>query len=717
MADDGKGARLRAQYPYKYRAADGADVSFEKGDEFTLVKRSGNDWWFVRRDGDKNPVYVPARYMIEISSPSHQFNGGGGLSGSVENLASEVPSQRVPIPVPDYYEETENSVSSQGYSDVSSSSEILNVTTSSQASVGSTGSPEPPLPTRPPSQVLSNNWEVHYDDKQRKFYYNTITKESCWKPPRSHRVTSPPKTNLPHGWRQETDDHGDPVYINEHTNDKWHTSQDPSGKVYYYSDNGIDTAWELPEFLIEDGVYYRYSEAEPMPRSHTDGNLALEEGWMRNQTRSTYDRASRTQSMMVAGGSPSSNRKSATLPGNLSAPHNDPSEGIQRSFSDLAVHDTVPNTDRSGQVNRAKISENGKKIKKNWCSSYLILSSPLLFFYKDQKSASGKSGSPTSKPEATFHLKGAIVEWTKDKSSKKYVFQLSTLSGTEYLIQCDNAMASQQWYESLATTINRLSPVPGRRQPSVDYSDDDDDSEGPPPMRSDSSGKDDQQKKVGGRLKRLLSIRPKKETLERKGIIKDRVFGSDLVQLCEKEKSPVPKIVIQCITAVEKRGIDVDGIYRVSGNMSQIQKLRVMIDQEQHVNLFDPKWDDIHVIAGTLKLFFRELKEPLFPFKFFDKFIGAIRMRDRKQRLKAFKGLIGVMPRPNQDTMRVLFQHLDRVCRHERQNRMNAQSVAIVFGPTLLWPEIETGNMAVNLVCQNQIVEFILLEIHNIFPE
>lgn len=46
---------------------------------------------------------------------------------------------------------------------------------------------------------------------------------------------------------------------------------------------------------------------------------------------------------------------------------------------------------------------------------------------------------------------------------------------------------------------------------------------------------------------------------------------------------------------------------------------------------------------------------------------------------------------------------------------MTTQSVAIVFGPTLLRPEIETGNMAVHMVYQNQIVELILLESENIF--
>ncbi len=38
----------------------------------------------------------------------------------------------------------------------------------------------------------------------------------------------------------------------------------------------------------------------------------------------------------------------------------------------------------------------------------------------------------------------------------------------------------------------------------------------------------------------------------------------------------------------------------------------------------DPDWDT-HVLTGTLKLFFRELKDPLFPFDLFDRFLAAIR--------------------------------------------------------------------------------------------
>lgn len=41
------------------------------------------------------------------------------------------------------------------------------------------------------------------------------------------------------------------------------------------------------------------------------------------------------------------------------------------------------------------------------------------------------------------------------------------------------------------------------------------------------------------------------------------------------------------------------------------------------VKLDTREWEDIHVIAGALKLFLRELPEPVIPFKFFDKYIAT----------------------------------------------------------------------------------------------
>lgn len=57
----------------------------------------------------------------------------------------------------------------------------------------------------------------------------------------------------------------------------------------------------------------------------------------------------------------------------------------------------------------------------------------------------------------------------------------------------------------------------------------------------------------------------------------------------------------------------------------------------------------------------------------------------------------------------------DRVIQYGDDNRMTVQNVAIVFGPTLLRPEMESQNIAMHMVFQNQIVEFILNEYDRLF--
>ena len=62
-----------------------------------------------------------------------------------------------------------------------------------------------------------------------------------------------------------------------------------------------------------------------------------------------------------------------------------------------------------------------------------------------------------------------------------------------------------------------------------------------------------------------------------------------------------------------------------------------------------------------------------------------------------------------------LFVLYDRVIQYGDDNRMTGQNVAIVFGPTLLRPEMESQNIAMHMVFQNQIVEFILNDYDRLF--
>ncbi|XP_008284173.1 rho GTPase-activating protein 15 isoform X2 [Stegastes partitus] len=388
-------------------------------------------------------------------------------------------------------------------------------------------------------------------------------------------------------------------------------------------------------------------------------------------------------------------------------------------------------------LNVAKISESGKKQRKNWALMWTVLTSDQLLLYKDKQDTSQKPGGKTD----VVQLCGAVIEWTKEKSSRKNVFQITTNTGSEYLVQTDSYSTANKWCDAIRKTIdsstkdeqsfrlrrsNSTEILPRHSSlPSYGSASPNTKRQNPVHRRSinmfgssklkhstsDSADKNG----VKNRLKKFITRRPSMKTLQEKGLIKDRVFGCHLLSLCEREGTTVPKFVRVCLDAVDKRGLDVDGIYRVSGNLATIQKLRFIVDQEEDLDLDHSQWEDIHVVTGALKMFFRELPEPLFPFRFFQQFVEAVKIKETKNKVQAVKKLIQQLPKPNQETMRLLFSHLHRVLAYSKKNLMSTQGIGIVFGPTLMWPELDAGNMAVNMVYQNQIVEFILIETREIF--
>ncbi|XP_059896422.1 rho GTPase-activating protein 15 isoform X1 [Gadus macrocephalus] len=400
---------------------------------------------------------------------------------------------------------------------------------------------------------------------------------------------------------------------------------------------------------------------------------------------------------------------------------------------------------QGGYLNKAKISDGGKKHRKNWTSTWVVLDADQLTFYKESKQEALANLKPGCKPDGVA-LCGALIDWTTEKSSRRNVLQITTHTGSEYLLQADCYTTICKWYDAIKKTVNSLSNGSGglrpgkaglRRSASTEsiprhsslpaYG-----SASPSTKQhsmvyrrsinmftssklkhstSDSADKSG----VKNRLKKFIIRRPSMKTLQEKGIIKDRVFGCHLLTLCEREGTTVPSFVKLCLETVERRGLTVDGIYRVSGNLSTVQKLRFMVDQEEELDLDASQWEDIHVVTGALKMFFRELPEPLFPFRFFELFVEAIKTKERRQKVQAVKKLIQQLPKPNLDTMKLLFGHLQRVLACSTKNLMSSQGVSIVFGPTLMWPEMDCGNMAFNMLYQNQIVEFILMESRDIF--
>ncbi|EEC01787.1 Rho GTPase activating protein, putative [Ixodes scapularis] len=395
---------------------------------------------------------------------------------------------------------------------------------------------------------------------------------------------------------------------------------------------------------------------------------------------------------------------------------------------------------RQGTLNKTELVRGGKKQKKSWTPTFVVLTNRNLFLYKDINSAQEVGNSPSFVAELQINLAGAVIDWSPEKSKRRNVFQLSTTAGQKVLLQDDNVQTSKEWFDTISAAIRRL-PPPEATPPQATSS-----KWGKKPSRSksikqhqqaarspplscdaaasalDSGGggppsPQERKNRIRDKLRHFFVRRPTLESLQEKGIFKDEpVFGCNLAHLCERDRSSVPRFVRECILEIERRDMTADGLYRASGNLSQVQKVRCHVNQDDYSVL--ALEEDIHVLTGALKMFFRHMKEPLFPFNLFNKVLRAVggeQCNDVPFLIQSQHCHGGVT---NGNSLPQRHGHTccaACIVAHSDQNRMHVQNLAIVFGPTLLSSGEEPRNLALDMMQQNQIIEFLLLEYSFLF--
>ncbi|XP_059864606.1 rho GTPase-activating protein 26 isoform X1 [Delphinus delphis] len=173
-------------------------------------------------------------------------------------------------------------------------------------------------------------------------------------------------------------------------------------------------------------------------------------------------------------------------------------------------------------------------------------------------------------------------------------------------------------------------------------------------------------------------------------------------------------IIRKCIHAVETRGINEQGLYRIVGVNSRVQKLLSI--------LMDPKtasetetdicaeWE-IKTITSALKTYLRMLPGPLMMYQFQRSFIKAAKLENQESRVSEIHSLVHRLPEKNRQMLQLLMNHLANVANNHKQNLMTVANLGVVFGPTLLRPQEETVAAIMDIKFQNIVIE-ILIENH-----
>ncbi|NXG24121.1 RHG29 protein, partial [Grallaria varia] len=219
------------------------------------------------------------------------------------------------------------------------------------------------------------------------------------------------------------------------------------------------------------------------------------------------------------------------------------------------------------------------------------------------------------------------------------------------------------------------------------------------------------------------------------------LFGVEFAQAAKNVPDSIPFIIKKCTSEIESRALNVKGIYRVNGAKSRVEKLCQAFENGKDLVELSELY--AHDISNVLKLYLRQLPEPLILFRLYNEFIGLAKEsqhvneeldatqaspKSKKRQsicielnriIIKIKDLLKQLPVPNYNTLQYLIGHLHRVTEQSDENKMSASNLGIIFGPTLLRPRQTDATVSLSSLVdypyQARVVELLITYYEKIF--
>ncbi|XP_041865915.1 rho GTPase-activating protein 22 isoform X2 [Melanotaenia boesemani] len=172
------------------------------------------------------------------------------------------------------------------------------------------------------------------------------------------------------------------------------------------------------------------------------------------------------------------------------------------------------------------------------------------------------------------------------------------------------------------------------------------------------------------------------------------VFGQHLEETMSYEaqcnpQRTVPVLVEQCACFIREHGLKEEGLFRAPGQTNHVRELQDAFDRGEKP-VFDSS-TDVHTVASLLKLYIRELPEPIVPFSKYTQFLSCAQLltKDKEMAITELSKQVKSLPQVNYNLLKYICKFLDEVQWHSSDNKMSVQNLATVFGPNILRPRVE----------------------------
>jgi len=206
------------------------------------------------------------------------------------------------------------------------------------------------------------------------------------------------------------------------------------------------------------------------------------------------------------------------------------------------------------------------------------------------------------------------------------------------------------------------------------------------------------------------------QSIDENGLIKPRVFGVPLEEITKRDGTLVPLVVSKSIDYLQQKGrIETEGIFRISGAKCQLDEMKRAFEEGKNPDF--NKVDDPSVIAGILKLFFRELPIPLLTYDLYDKFLCAC-ADEPQEMVEKIRPVLEQLPPANKEILRQLMGLCSQIVMQVEKNKMSASNLAIVLSPNLIHPRDENSIlMKIDLEKCNMLVLTMITHYEELFSK
>lgn len=164
-------------------------------------------------------------------------------------------------------------------------------------------------------------------------------------------------------------------------------------------------------------------------------------------------------------------------------------------------------------------------------------------------------------------------------------------------------------------------------------------------------------------------------------IMRTPVFGAPLDDIMELQRKTFPALRVPrvlkllCASILSQNGHRTEGIFRVPGDIDAINLLKITLNKGEMMVMHDP-----HVPGSALKLWFRDLPEPVISAEFYEACVGAC---DDTARTLA---IMDRLPLINREVLLFIVRFLQTIGQPENQplTKMTLDNLAMVWAPNFL---------------------------------